>query len=86
MNSEAAQDGATSSPLGEPTVNINDVFSLRRPRDARAGFSSGLKSIAKGVLGGAVGLLAAPIAGAHRDGVAGFAKGLASGKQEPQPR
>ncbi|GIM01777.1 hypothetical protein Vretimale_6563 [Volvox reticuliferus] len=49
--------------LGEPQVDFNDVFSLRKPRDARAGFASGLKSIAKGVLGGAAGLVAAPFVG-----------------------
>ncbi|KXZ52148.1 hypothetical protein GPECTOR_10g777 [Gonium pectorale] len=72
-------DGPTSNPLGEPNVDFNDIFSLRKPRDAKAGLASGLKSIAKGVLGGAAGLVAAPIVGAQRDGVTGFAKGLASG-------
>lgn len=64
---------------GEPAVGFDDIFSLRRPKDAKAGLSSGLKSIAKGVAGGAAGLFAAPIVGATREGVAGFAKGLASG-------
>ena len=33
----------------DPTqsVDFNDVFSLRRPKDAKAGLSSGMKSIAK---------------------------------------
>ncbi|GLI63100.1 hypothetical protein VaNZ11_006004, partial [Volvox africanus] len=70
---------ANNEGLGEPQVDFNDVFSLRKPRDARAGFASGLKSIAKGVLGGAAGLVAAPIVGAQREGVTGFAKGLAQG-------
>lgn len=60
-------------------VDFNDVFSLRKPKDAKAGLSSGLKSLAKGVLGGAVGLIAAPVVGATQDGFLGFAKGLATG-------
>lgn len=60
-------------------VTFNDIFSLRRPRDARAGLSSGLKSLGKGIVGGAVGLFAAPVVGAAQDGVAGFAKGVATG-------
>lgn len=63
----------------EGKVSFNDVFSLRRPRDFRAGLSSGLKSMAKGIVGGAAGLVAAPAIGASTDGVAGFAKGLATG-------
>eukprot|EP00955_Chlamydomonas_euryale_P072531 361427-Chlamydomonas_euryale.AAC.6 len=62
-----------------PEIDFNDIFSLRRPKDAAAGFSSGLKSYAKGIVGGAVGLVAAPVIGAQRDGIAGFAKGLATG-------
>jgi hypothetical protein len=56
------------------------VFSLRRPKDIKAGLSSGLKSLGKGIVGGAVGLLAAPIVGAATDGLPGFAKGMAAGK------
>lgn len=62
-----------------PSVDFNDIFSLRRPKDAKAGFSSGLKSLGKGIVGGAVGLVAAPVIGAQRDGVAGFAKGVLTG-------
>ena len=36
-----------------PGVDFNDVFSLRRPRDAKAGLASGAKSIGKGLLAGA---------------------------------
>ncbi|MEW5319507.1 MAG: hypothetical protein WDW38_010652 [Sanguina aurantia] len=64
---------------GASKVDFNDVFSLRKPKDAKAGLSSGLKSLAKGVLGGAVGLIAAPVVGATQDGFVGFAKGLATG-------
>ena len=39
----------------------------------------GLKSVAKGVVTGAVGLVASPIAGAKDAGVQGFFMGLASG-------
>lgn len=63
----------------QPEVDINDVFSLRKPKDAKAGLASGLKSAAKGVIGGAAGLIAAPLVGASREGVVGFAKGVVTG-------
>lgn len=66
-----------------PQVQFDDIFSLRRPRDARAGLSSGLKSIAKGVVGGVAGLVAAPVIGATQQGVTGFAKGVATGGHAP---
>lgn len=34
-------------------MDFNDMFSLRRPRDAKAGLASGAKSIGKGLLAGA---------------------------------
>ena len=55
------------------------MFSTRRPKDASAGFSSAYKSIGKGVLAGAVSLVAQPIAGAQQEGTKGFFKGLATG-------
>lgn len=58
---------------------FNEIFSLRKPKDAKAGFSSGAKSIGKGVIGGAVGLFAAPIVMAKEEGAKGFAKGVAMG-------
>lgn len=61
-------------------ANINDIFSLRKPRDVKAGLSSGLKSMGKGIVGGAVGLFAAPVVGASQEGFTGFAKGVATGK------
>jgi hypothetical protein len=61
-------------------VNFNDVFSLRNPKDIRAGVSSGLKSVAKGVIGGALSIVAAPALGAAEQGWAGFAKGVATGE------
>lgn len=63
----------------EPEIDFNDMFSLRKPRDAKAGLASGAKSVAKGVLAGAVGLVAAPAIGAHQEGLKGFAKGAAAG-------
>eukprot|EP00592_Proboscia_alata_P014724 CAMPEP_0194394398 /NCGR_PEP_ID=MMETSP0174-20130528/123833_1 /TAXON_ID=216777 /ORGANISM="Proboscia alata, Strain PI-D3" /LENGTH=646 /DNA_ID=CAMNT_0039190193 /DNA_START=64 /DNA_END=2004 /DNA_ORIENTATION=- len=58
---------------------FNQLFSTRRPRDASAGLSSGLKSIAKGAVAGAVSLVGQPIAGAKDDGLRGFLGGLATG-------
>jgi DnaJ-domain-containing protein 1 len=60
------------NPLGE-------IFSTRRPKDAAAGLSSGLKNISKGVVGGIAALVALPIQGAKEGGPAGFAKGLGLG-------
>ena len=55
------------------------LFSTRRPRNASAGAASGLKSVAKGVGMGVVGLVAAPVMGAKENGVKGFVGGLAAG-------
>jgi hypothetical protein len=65
------------------TPGFQDIFSLRRPRDAKAGFSSGMKSLGKGLVGGVVGLFAAPVVGATQDGFNGFAKGVATGAGAP---
>jgi hypothetical protein len=78
--------GAVNLVEDEPQVDFNDIFSLRRPRDARAGLASGLKSMAKGVAGGVAGLVAAPVVGAKQDGFKGFAKGLGTGEGERQLR
>lgn len=58
---------------------FSSLFSTRRPKDAAAGFSSGLKSIGKGAAAGVVSLVAQPIAGAQQGGVTGFFSGLATG-------
>ena len=55
------------------------MFSTRKPKDVKAGASSGLKSVTKGIVTGAVGLVAAPIQGAKSGGLQGFFLGLASG-------
>ena len=55
------------------------LFSTRKPKDAKAGISSGLKSIGKGFAAGAVSLIAAPLAGAKDEGAKGFFKGLGVG-------
>jgi len=68
--------------MAEPATappGFQDIFSLRRPRDAKAGLSSGMKSLGKGLVGGVVGLVAAPVVGATQDGFTGFAKGVATG-------
>ena len=59
---------------------LNSVFSLRKPRDIRAGLSSGSKSVVKGILAGTVSLVGAPVVGAVSNGWAGFAKGVGVGK------
>lgn len=59
---------------------MQDVFSLRKPKDIKAGLSSGGKSIVKGIGAGVVGLVAAPVLGAHQEGFLGFAKGTAAGR------
>lgn len=58
---------------------MDDLFSTRRPKDFRAGVSSGLKSFGKGILTGVTGLVAAPIIGAKEEGFKGAAKGMMAG-------
>lgn len=77
-NSTGQPEGSAGVP-GDDKVEISDFFSLRKPKDARAGFASGMKSIAKGVLGGTASLVAAPAIYANQDGWRGLAKGVAVG-------
>jgi len=74
-------NGAMSATLSKQaeSIDFNDFFSLRRPKDAASGLNSGLKSAGKGVLAGAAALIAAPIAGAKAEGASGFFKGLGAG-------
>lgn len=65
--------------MHEASEVFNSLFSTRRPKDVGAGLSSATKSIGKGVLAGAVSLIAQPIAGAQQEGAKGFIKGLATG-------
>ena len=53
----------------DETMEQFDMFSTRKPRDVKAGASSGLKSVTKGIVTGAVGLVAAPIQGAKSGGL-----------------
>ena len=55
------------------------LFSTRKPRNLQAGMASGIKSVAKGVGMGMVGLVAAPVLGAKEGGVKGFFTGLGAG-------
>lgn len=63
----------------ESEIKFNHIFSTKNPKDAVAGLSSGLKSVCKGVVGGASALVALPILGAHEEGPIGFVKGLGLG-------
>eukprot|EP00051_Salpingoeca_urceolata_P001476 m.41278 g.41278 ORF g.41278 m.41278 type:complete len:334 (+) comp11444_c0_seq2:242-1243(+) len=76
---DQAELEAISQDMSQGETGMPSLFSLRRPRDARAGLSSGLKSIGKGVAGGVAALFAAPIAGAASDGAKGFFKGVGAG-------
>lgn len=58
------------------------LFDVKRPRDAAAGFSSGAKSVVKGVAGGLLGVVAAPALGAQQGGALGFAKGCVAGQED----
>lgn len=58
---------------------IDNIFSLKRPRDIRAGLASGGKSALKGIAAGTVGLFAAPVVGAYTDGFKGFGQGVCAG-------
>mmetsp|Transcript_5480 Transcript_5480/g.15254 ORF Transcript_5480/g.15254 Transcript_5480/m.15254 type:complete len:513 (+) Transcript_5480:529-2067(+) len=60
-------------------VDFNDIFSLRKPKDAKAGIASGLKSMAKGCLAGVIGVFAGPAIGACKAGMKGFCCGMLAG-------
>ena len=59
------------------------LFSLKKPKDAKAGLASGAKSLVRGVAAGAAGLIAAPVIGGMTEGVTGVGKGLATGSFMP---
>lgn len=75
----AATQPAAPHDAEEYQQQIDNIFSLKRPRDIRAGLASGGKSALKGIAAGTVGLLAAPIVGAYTDGLKGFGQGIAAG-------
>lgn len=58
---------------------LGGLFSTRKPKDAGAGISSGLKSVGKGVAVGAASLFVLPAVGAAQQGVGGFFKGIGAG-------
>jgi len=76
---QAQEELALEGDMEEANEVFNSLFSTRRPKDTSAGLSSATKSIGKGVLAGAVSLIAQPIAGAQQEGTKGFFKGLATG-------
>ena len=76
---DAATQPAAPHDAEEYQQQIDNIFSLKRPRDIRAGLASGGKSALKGIAAGTVGLLAAPIVGAYTDGLKGFGQGIAAG-------
>lgn len=78
MNGTDAGPGSNRAG-DEAQLDLNDLFSLRKPQNAKAGFASGAKSVLKGVTAGVVGLIAAPVLGAQQEGLKGFAKGAAAG-------
>eukprot|EP00730_Choanoeca_flexa_P011192 TRINITY_DN24013_c0_g1_i1.p1 TRINITY_DN24013_c0_g1~~TRINITY_DN24013_c0_g1_i1.p1 ORF type:complete len:653 (+),score=169.65 TRINITY_DN24013_c0_g1_i1:460-2418(+) len=59
--------------------HMPELFSTRRPQNIASGFSSGVKTLFKGVGAGVGCLVALPVAGAVNDGAGGFVKGLAAG-------
>eukprot|EP00038_Savillea_parva_P004240 m.135552 g.135552 ORF g.135552 m.135552 type:complete len:646 (+) comp11419_c0_seq3:259-2196(+) len=92
VNSEEAADMPpptdTASPVTPPQhgdeeeeydPDMPQLFSLRKPKDARAGAASAAKSLAKGVVGGVAALFVAPVVGAREGGVRGFVKGVGAG-------
>eukprot|EP00899_Mesostigma_viride_P013227 jgi/Mesvir1/21905/Mv01968-RA.1 len=79
-----SDSNAPSSEVVEKAAKLRigeggGLFSTRRPKDATAGLSSGLKSAGKGVVSGLVSLGALPYLGAKEAGAKGFAVGLLAG-------
>ncbi len=77
----ATTQGPAAAPADpeEYQQHIDNIFSLKRPRDIRAGLASGGKSALKGIAAGTVGLFAAPVVGAYTDGFKGFGQGVCAG-------
>eukprot|EP00873_Tetraselmis_striata_P033314 jgi/Tetstr1/453578/TSEL_040546.t1 len=75
----AAEPAALHGPEDLGKIDLNDFFSLRKPKDVKAGLASGLKSMATGVCAGALGLVVAPIVGGFKDGAKGALCGLGAG-------
>ena len=73
-NGDAGKEGSEAADLDGAAL-----FSTRRPKDVGAGVASGAKTIMKGVVAGAIGLVAAPVMGAREEGVKGFVKGMGMG-------
>jgi hypothetical protein len=71
---DAGKEGSEAADLDGAAL-----FSTRRPKDMGAGMASGAKTIVKGVVAGAIGLVAAPVMGAREEGVKGFVKGMGMG-------
>eukprot|EP00039_Didymoeca_costata_P028442 m.21076 g.21076 ORF g.21076 m.21076 type:complete len:532 (-) comp7024_c1_seq1:209-1804(-) len=81
-DADATQDTDTREEENKESsedVEMPSLFSLKKPKDARAGASSALKSLGKGIAAGAATLVAAPIIGAKEQGAVGFVKGLGAG-------
>ena len=74
-----ASTAPEASAAAEPSPLDEALFSLRKPKDAGKGAMSGLSAFAKGVAVGAVGLVAAPVAGAREGGVKGALAGAGLG-------
>jgi len=79
LTKKAQEELNMEEEMKEASEVFNSLFSTKRPKDGMAGLSSGLKSVAKGTLAGAVSLVAQPVAGAQQDGPRGFFSGLATG-------
>lgn len=89
----ATMSGEEPHDASGPSNSGGDLFSMRRPKDWKAGLSSGTKNIAKGVAGGVAAVIATPImasmesvnSGAQdptsraMNGAIGFGKGLLLG-------
>jgi len=79
LTNKAQEELNMEDDVVEAKEVFNNLFSTRRPKDSFAGLSSATKSIGKGVVAGAVSLVAQPIAGARQDGIKGFLSGLTTG-------
>lgn len=82
--SNAAQRRADNMD-DENLEEMASFFSLRKPKNAKAGLASGSKNFVKGVVAGAVNLVAAPVIGAQQEGLKGFAMGVGAGTSTSTP-
>lgn len=73
-------EGSIQQPSeGSSAEDSFQLFSLRKPKDFKAGVASGTKNFFKGLFAGLIGVIANPAVGAYENGFKGLALGVVQG-------